>query len=107
LYGKMTAPFGIATTGPDRLLARGELSFATAGQALRDGLALLPSSGRCTIDLAGITSADSAGLAVLIEWLSVASERGTTLAFEAVPAQLRAIARISDLEELIAGQSGG
>ncbi len=103
----MTAPFGIATTGPDRLLARGELSFATAGQALRDGLALLPSSGRCTIDLAGITSADSAGLAVLIEWLSVASERGTTLAFEAVPAQLRAIARISDLEELIAGQSGG
>jgi phospholipid transport system transporter-binding protein len=103
----MTAPFGIAAAGPGRLLARGELSFATAGQALRDGLALLPSSGRCTIDLAGITSADSAGLAVLIEWLSVASERGCILLLEAVPAQLRAIARISDLEELIAGQSGG
>ena len=54
-----------------------------------------------------VTSADSAGLAVLIEWLSVAGERGGTLAFEAVPAQLRAIARISDVEELIAGQSGG
>ena len=103
----MTAPFGITAAGPDRLLVRGELSFATAGQALRDGLALLPSAGRCTIDLAGITSADSAGLAVLIEWLSVASERGSTLAFETVPAQLRAIARISDLEELLAGQPGG
>lgn len=103
----MTASFGIAAAGQDRLLARGELSFATAGQALRDGLALLPSAGRCTIDLAGITAADSAGLAVLIEWLSVANERGSALAFEAVPAQLRAIARISDLEELIAGQSGG
>jgi len=103
----MTAPFGIAAAGPDRLVAHGELSFATAGQALRDGLALLPSTGHSVIDLAGITSADSAGLAVLIEWLSVAGERGSTLAFEAVPAQLRAIARISDLEELIAGQSGG
>jgi len=103
----MTAPFGIAAAAPDRLMARGELSFATAERALRDGLALLPPAGRCTIDLAGITSADSAGLAVLIEWLSVAGERGSTLAFEAVPAQLRAIARISDLEELIAGQSGG
>jgi len=103
----VTAPFGIGTAGPNRLAARGELTFATAGQALRDGLALLPPAGPCTIDLAGITSADSAGLAVLIEWLSVAGERGSTLAFEAVPAQLRAIARISDLEELIAGQSGG
>jgi phospholipid transport system transporter-binding protein len=102
----MTAPFGIGSAGPSRLEARGELTFATAGQALQDGLALLP-AGPCTIDLAGITSADSAGLAVLIEWLSVANERGSTLAFEAVPAQLRAIARISDLEELIAGQSGG
>jgi phospholipid transport system transporter-binding protein len=103
----MTAPFGIGVAGPGRLLARGELSFATAGQALRDGLALLPSSGHCTIDLAGITSADSAGLAVLIEWLSVAGERGSTLAFEAVPGQLLAIARISDLDEMIAGQAGG
>jgi phospholipid transport system transporter-binding protein len=103
----MTAPFGIGVAGPGRLLARGELSFATAEQALRDGLALLPSGGACTIDLTGITSADSAGLAVLIEWLSVAADRGSKLSFDAVPAQLRAIARISDLEELIAGQSGG
>ncbi len=103
----MADAFGIEAVGPGHLLARGELSFATAEQALRDGLALLPSGGACTIDLTGITSADSAGLAVLIEWLSVAADRGSKLAFEAVPAQLRAIARISDLEELIAGQSGG
>ena len=99
--------FGIEAVGPGRWLARGELSFTTAQQALRTGLPLLPSNGACTIDLAGITSADSAGLAVLIEWLSVAAARGCHLAFEAVPDQLRAIARISDLEELIVGQSGG
>ena len=70
-------------------------------------MALVPSPAPTRLDRAGFTSADSAGLAVLIEWLSVAGERGGTLAFEAVPAQLRAIARISDVEELIAGQSGG
>ena len=97
--------FNIESAGPERLKARGELDFETAAAALRAGLALLPRGGRCTIDLAGVTSADSAGLAVLVEWLAAAAERGGSLAFEAVPAQLRAIARISDLESLLVGQS--
>jgi phospholipid transport system transporter-binding protein len=99
------AGFSIEPTGPERLRARGELDFATAASALKAGLALLQRGGRCTIDLAGVTSADSAGLAVLVEWLAAAAERGGSLAFEAVPAQLRAIARISDLESLLLGQS--
>lgn len=100
------AGFSIEATGPDRLSARGELDFGTAAAALQAGLALLPKGGRCIVDLAGVSSADSAGLAVLIEWLAVAAERGGSLVFEAVPAQLRAIARISDLEPLLLGQSG-
>jgi phospholipid transport system transporter-binding protein len=99
--------FSIESAGPERLRARGELDFETAAAALKAGLALLPLGGRCTIDLAGVTSADSAGLAVLVEWLAAASERGGSLVFEAVPAQLRAIARISDLESLLLGQSAG
>jgi len=95
------AGFSIEADGPDRLRARGELDFGTAAAALRAGLALLPRGGRCTIDLAGVTSADSAGLAVLVEWLAAATERGGSLSFESVPAQLRAIARISDLEDLL------
>ena len=101
------ALFSIEPDGPERLRARGELGFATAAEALRAGLALLPKGGRCTIDLAGVTDADSAGLAVLVEWLAASAERGGSLVFEAVPAQLRAIARISDLESLLLGQSGG
>ena len=98
------AGFSIAADGPERLRARGELDFGTAAAALQAGLALLPRGGRCTIDLAGVTSADSAGLAVLVEWLAAAAERGGSLVFESVPAQLRAIARISDLESLLLGQ---
>lgn len=97
--------FTIEADGPERLRAHGELDFGTAAVALQAGLALLPRGGRCTVDLAGVTSADSAGLAVLVEWLAAAAERGGSLAFESVPAQLRAIARISDLEPLLLGQS--
>lgn len=99
--------FSIETDGPERLRPRGELGFATAAEALRAGLALLPKGGRCTVDLSGITAADSAGLAVLVEWLAASAERGGSLVFEAVPAQLRAVARISDLEALLLGQSSG
>lgn len=95
--------FQIAAAGPARLEAHGELGFRTAADALRSGLALLGPGG-WVVDLAGVTSADSAGLAVLIEWLAAVNERGGTLRFESVPAQLVAIARISDLDGLLFAQ---
>jgi phospholipid transport system transporter-binding protein len=100
--------FRIAAAGPARLAAHGELGFGTAAEALEAGLALL-GPGTWVVDLAGVTSADSAGLAVLIEWLAVSTERGGTLRFESVPTQLVAIARISDLDSLLFAQpdSGG
>ena len=71
----MTA-FRIEPAGDGRLAASGELEFATAAAALHAGLALMR-DGRCWIvDLAGITAGDSAGLAVLVEWMSAASARG-------------------------------
>jgi phospholipid transport system transporter-binding protein len=99
-------PFRIEEAGPGRLRASGQLSFETAAQALRAGLAYIDHGRPWTMDLSGVTSGDSAGIAVMVEWLSVASAHGAELAFEAVPAQMLAIARISGLEDLILGQSG-
>lgn len=97
--------FQLAAVGPARLEARGELGFGTANEALQAGLAIL-GPGQWVVDLAGVTSGDSAGLAVLVEWLAAVNERGGTLRFEFVPAQLIAIARISDLAGLLFGQPG-
>lgn len=101
----MTA-FRIEGAGPGRLAASGEPDFATATAALESGLGLLASGEDWTIDLAGITAGDSAGLAVLVEWLSAVRARGARLRYVAVPAQILAIARISDLEDLLATQPG-
>ena len=100
------AAFRIEGAGPGRLVASGELGFATAAAALESGLRLIESGLAWTVDLAGITASDSAGLAVLVEWLSAARARGATLHYEAVPAQILAIARISELEDLLVAQPG-
>lgn len=98
------AAFRIEPVGEGRLAARGELDFATAAAGLQAGLAAMAPGKAWSIDLSGVTAGDSAGLAVMVEWLSAARARGATLRYEAVPAQILAIARISDLEALLLGQ---
>jgi len=99
------AAFRIEPAGDGRLAASGELDFATAASALQAGLATIVPGQAWTVDLSGITAGDSAGLAVLVEWLSVARARGVSLHYESVPRQILAIARISDLDGLLLGQS--
>ena len=95
------AVFGIRQTAPGRLEASGAMSYDSAAVALPAGLALIPRGQACTIDLSRVTEADSAGLAVLVEWLATARKRETTIHYEGIPAQILAIARISDLDEML------
>jgi len=98
------AALRIEPAGQGRLRVRGELGYATAEAALRDGLRLMDGTPEWTVDLAGVEAGDSAGLAVLVEWLSAARARGGSLRYVDVPAQILAIARISGLEQLLVGQ---
>jgi phospholipid transport system transporter-binding protein len=50
-----------------------------------------------SVDLSGITHSDSAGLALLVEWLRRARSHSVRLVFLNLPKQLREIARISAL----------
>lgn len=95
------AGFEIERIAPDRLRASGELGFATAARALSAGLGQIGREGEQVIDLSGVTVGDSAGVAVLVEWISAAAAAGVALRYENVPMQMLAIARISDLEDLL------
>jgi phospholipid transport system transporter-binding protein len=53
------------------------------------------------IDCAGVTESDSAGLAVLIEWLSCATKQGRGIRFENLPEGIRAAAQISDVTAIL------
>jgi phospholipid transport system transporter-binding protein len=95
------AQFNIRQVSDGRLEASGTLGYESAGLALPAGLALISAGQPCTIDLSRVTEADSAGLAVLVEWLATARNRGVQIRYEAIPAQILAVARISDLESLL------
>ena len=96
----MTA-FGIERVAEGRLQASGSLDFDTAAAALERGLRLLASENICEIDLSGVASSDSAGLAVLVEWLAYAQASGKGLQFTGLPGQIRAVAAISEVDELL------
>jgi phospholipid transport system transporter-binding protein len=88
-----------ATDGSFRLL--GELGFATVPEVLESGRRLFSGGGTLTLDLSGVSRVDSAGLALLVEWVREGRRQGRTLAFTGVPEQLLSIARISGLEEIL------
>jgi phospholipid transport system transporter-binding protein len=54
------------------------------------------------VDCGGVTNADSAGLAVLIEWRRWAHQRGQQLKFANLPVQISAIAHLSEVSEVLA-----
>lgn len=84
-----------------RIRVIGELTFATVSQLLREERLLEEDSGVLRIDLAEVGRADSAGLALLIHWLRHARQSGREVVFSNVPEQMLAIARVSDLENIL------
>ncbi|MGH8259510.1 MAG: STAS domain-containing protein [Steroidobacteraceae bacterium] len=101
----MTEAPSITQTAPDHFAVRGPLTFATARRALTGGLEAFASSpGPIEVDCSGIAASDSAGLAVLIEWLGWARRARRELRYASVPATLGAIARISEMDGLLFGR---
>lgn len=88
---------------PGRIAVSGELTFATARDARQIGLLVLQGSNanRIVIDCSGVTRGDSAGLAVLLDWLAWGRRRSRTVSLENLPASLVAIARISEVDGLL------
>ena len=85
----------------ERARVLGPLEFTTVSALLPVGSKAIRAGQASVIDLAGVTAGDSSGLALLIEWLSVAREASRTLRYENVPSQLDQLARLSEVEELL------
>jgi phospholipid transport system transporter-binding protein len=82
---------------------RGALTFATARHAREAGRRLIEISGDAALemDCGGVTESDSAGLAVLLDWLALARRYGRKLSFKSLPAPIAAVARLSNVDTLL------
>jgi phospholipid transport system transporter-binding protein len=97
--GQQDASFEVLDGGRARVV--GSLHFSTVSALLAAGVKAINDGRGEVIDLAGVTASDSSGLALLIEWLSVAKAAGHALQFENIPSQLQQLARLSEVEELL------
>ena len=88
--------------GGGRLAVSGALVFATATALRALGRQTFSgSTGAIELDLSAVGRADSAGLALLIDWLAWARQAGRTMKFSGIPAALLALARLSDVEAVV------
>jgi phospholipid transport system transporter-binding protein len=80
---------------------RGALDFAAVPALLDSGRRLFPERGAVRLDLGNLESANSAGLALLLEWHRELQRSGRKLKLLNVPATLVNIARVSELESIL------
>jgi phospholipid transport system transporter-binding protein len=94
-------PFELRAQQPGRYMLEGELCFASAEQVLRRVSAVIGGAAETTLDLGGVVRADSAGLALLLEWQRLADRSGTVLHYVNLPQQLLAIAHVAGVEDIL------
>jgi phospholipid transport system transporter-binding protein len=87
--------------GDGRHLLEGALDFTTVSRLAMASHPLFKRGAVVEIDLAGVTSANSAGLALLLDWLDVAGAREARLTYRNLPDSLVRIAAVSNLDALL------
>ncbi len=80
----------------------GNLTFESVPQLYREMERRLPAADPVTtIDLGGVTAADSAGLALLLEWQSRQRQRGRELTMRGAPGNLLRLAGLCEAVDLL------
>lgn len=80
---------------------RGELTFDTVPGLYRESAGWFEGEGDLMISLREVTRADSAGLALLIEWLNRAQRANRSIRFLDIPAQVQTLIRVNGLTDAL------
>jgi phospholipid transport system transporter-binding protein len=83
----------------------GALTFETVPDLHRNSASWFEGAGELILDLAQVERADSAGLALLIEWLRRAQIANRTLRFTNIPVQVQTLIRINGLQDALLSHS--
>ena len=78
-----------------QLIVSGELNFATIVGLWNQSLPLFTNRSQIDIDLSQVTQSNSAGIALLVEWIKYAKRTNKPILFHGIPAQLQSIAAVA------------
>lgn len=93
--------FTLEDRGDGCFTLTGEMTFDTAERILRDSEEPFEAHSQLEIDLSGVTQSDSAGLALLLEWVTWANHTVREIRFIGMPERVRAIAKTTEVEKLL------
>jgi len=90
----------IVSRGPGRFALEGDVRKEHVADLWAHGQALWSNLAQVELDLVAVESCDSAGLALLVDWLRIAKSQGQRLHLKNFTAQMAALARLGELESL-------
>ena len=93
--------YEIRDLGGGKFAIKGSMTFQTAGRLLRECEPLFSDHTRIEVDLSGITDTDSAGLALLLEWITWANHTVREIRFTGTPDKIDAIAKTTEVDNLL------
>lgn len=93
--------FEFKSLGEGRFAVSGNLEIETATAAYAESMLKFSPFSELEIDLSGVVRADSAGLALLLEWIHWAKNTAREIRFKNVPDQILSIARISEVDGVL------
>ena len=95
----MTASVTVIDEGT--LAVQGDLNFQSVTTLWESAVKLSAGHTQLNIDLTNVKRSDSSGVALLVEWLRLAQENQQEVRFVNTPAQMRAIIRVVELEQIL------
>jgi phospholipid transport system transporter-binding protein len=96
-----SANASVAVDGQGGCEISGVLDFETAVVVLNPVLEAIRASEALHIDFSGVSNSNSAGLALMVEWLGEARHLNHQLTFKSVPDSLQQLATVCQVDTLI------
>jgi len=95
--------FELKDLGDGSFEISGNMSFETAEHILRASQRVFKQYENVRVDMSAVEKADSAGLALLLEWMSWTRQGAAKIEFASIPASVLAIAHTAELQDLVSG----
>jgi phospholipid transport system transporter-binding protein len=85
----------------DFFVISGELNFTTAVKLWNESLALMAKASQLNFDFTAVTNSNSAGIALLLEWVKYAKQHQKSIRFNNIPKQLNSIIAVSGISKVL------
>jgi phospholipid transport system transporter-binding protein len=93
--------YDLKDMGDGRFELSGEMSFGTVDRILRRSETAFRKHDHVQVDFCGVDKADSAGLALLLEWKAEARRASRQIDYLAIPGSVLAIAQTTEVQHLL------